>query len=125
MSADARILSSEIAQKIGVSLDTVIYRIKRMVKNGIIESFRPSLNAALLGYDWHIINLWLEPSADKRRKALISFLRTNDTIFFIFRLAEPNRLQFELMAKSPKNSGRFSWKLENILEKSSSSMKLY
>lgn len=102
LNTDARIPSSEVAQKIGVSLDTVIYRIKRMIKQGIVESFRPSLNISLLGYDWYIVNLWLEPSGDKRRKALISFLRDNDAIFFICRLAEPNRLQFELMAKSAK-----------------------
>ncbi len=50
ISEDARISMTELATKLKLSVDSVIYRIKKLISCGVIVGFRPIINYANLGY---------------------------------------------------------------------------
>ncbi|MBU0460578.1 MAG: Lrp/AsnC family transcriptional regulator [Nanoarchaeota archaeon] len=47
---DARMSTVNLASKLKLSVDTVIYRIKKLISAQIIQEFRPTINYAALGY---------------------------------------------------------------------------
>jgi len=55
---DARQSNSELARKVGLSKQGVDYRIKQMIKNGIILGFYPIINLPRLGYLYG--RIWLK-----------------------------------------------------------------
>lgn len=57
ISHNAKIPLVELGRKINLSGDTIKYRIKNMIKKGIIECFFANINSFLLGYSFYIINL--------------------------------------------------------------------
>ena len=74
--------ATDIAERIGVSSDTVHYRIKRLVSDGVITAFKTHLNRQLLGYQHNHVFLRFEQSPEKITK-LIKFLEDNPSVFFI------------------------------------------
>jgi DNA-binding Lrp family transcriptional regulator len=114
LESDGRLALTTIAKRTGLSADTVSYRLKRMIKEGVIESFRPVLDASLLSYDWYIINLLLYNTTDKRKNELINYLRDNPNVFFMAKSVEPNQLEFELMAKGTKEFRKILMKVRNL-----------
>jgi DNA-binding Lrp family transcriptional regulator len=52
---DARFSSRQIAKKVGVSVGTVLSRIKKMERDGIIKSYSAVLNHEKLGYELTVV----------------------------------------------------------------------
>ena len=52
---DARFSSRQIAKKVGVSVGTVLSRIKRMEREGIIKSYSALLDHERLGYELTVV----------------------------------------------------------------------
>ena len=52
---DSRISMIELSSKVNTSVDTVIYRIKKMIQFGLIVEFRPVINYAALGYSVYCV----------------------------------------------------------------------
>ena len=50
LAKNARISTISLSQKLNLSVDAVIYRIKKLISAGIIREFRPTINYAALGY---------------------------------------------------------------------------
>jgi len=48
---DARKPYKEIARKLGVSTSTIFFRVRNLIKSGVIKGFRLSLDLERLGYD--------------------------------------------------------------------------
>lgn len=57
MANNSRIPIIKIAEQVGLSADTVSYRIKAMIKQGIIEGFFAALNPYFLGFTAYMVNL--------------------------------------------------------------------
>lgn len=55
ISNDAKLSYSQIATKLGMSGETVKYRMNNLVKNKIITDFRPVLNYEALGYNMMVL----------------------------------------------------------------------
>jgi len=52
---DARISMVDLSARLGVSVDTAIYRIKKLIESGVIVEFRPVINYAALGYSVYCV----------------------------------------------------------------------
>jgi len=52
---DARLSSRQLARKIGVSVGTVLDRIKRMEQNGVIRGYSAMLDHEKLGYELTVV----------------------------------------------------------------------
>ena len=53
--ADARFSRRQVAKKIGVSVGTVLSRIKRMEENGLIKGYSVIMNHERLGYELTVV----------------------------------------------------------------------
>jgi DNA-binding Lrp family transcriptional regulator len=71
---DGRASLKEIAQKVGLSVDSVHKRIKELLRKGVME-ITTSLDPRKLGFQYSTINkIKLKASSDEEKKAFISFL---------------------------------------------------
>jgi len=67
----------EIANKTDLNIDTVRYRIAKMIKSGIIVSFIPAFNYAAMGLNFHVLLVSLPTLNSEKENTLISFLKNN------------------------------------------------
>jgi len=60
-----------------LNIDTVRYRIAKMIKSGIIVSFIPAFNYAAMGLNFHVLLVSLPTLNSEKENTLISFLKNN------------------------------------------------
>ncbi len=96
---DARCPTVQIAQKVGSSPDTVHYRIKRLIQEGVLIQMIAYLNREKLGYQHNQIFVGLYPEQTGIKK-LISFLNSFPECFFISSMVGGWDMQFGLDAKN-------------------------
>ncbi len=79
---DAQIPLYEIADKIKLSPDAVSYRIKNLVKSGVIQRFVPDIDLCKLNYLWYVVLLNI-PALDKRKEEKLNgfFLNDKNTVW--------------------------------------------
>jgi len=70
---NARIPLIELAEKIGCSSQSVNYRIKNLIKHGIIEAFRVNVDLPKLGLHKYKLEIFLKDH--KQRKAIWDYLK--------------------------------------------------
>lgn len=87
LAVNARLPLYELANKLGLSPKVIAYRIKNLIKNDVIQSFRVMLNNNIISYRWYKVHFWLKNVTKERRKQLEQFsiqhpniIYTNDTI---------------------------------------------
>lgn len=71
-----------IAHKLGISADTVKYRMKRLKQSGVIAGFVPVINYDLVDYNVYAILLSISGFSEKKEATLKEFLRTNKDILW-------------------------------------------
>ena len=78
LSKNARMPTIEIAKRLKLSPNTVQYRIRQLLQNGVINGFRPRLDVSLLGYDTYKVLIMLGNSS--KRRQLIQTLLTEPNV---------------------------------------------
>lgn len=74
---NARISNSEIAKKVGLSKQSVDYRINNMIKNRVILGFYPVIDNIKLGYTYGRILFKFQNLDEKTQKKLIEEIRSS------------------------------------------------
>ena len=74
LAVDARAPLIELAEKFGISSQSVNYRIKNLVKNGVIDALRVNLNLSKLGLQSFKVDIHLKDH--KFKKQIIDYLKT-------------------------------------------------
>ncbi len=72
---NARQSDSEIAKKVGLTRDSVRYRINKLVENGYINYFMTLLNSMKLGYDWYRTFFKFQNLTLEKEKEIIYYLK--------------------------------------------------
>ena len=72
---NARQSDSEIAKKVGLTRDSVRYRINKLVENGYINYFMTLLNSMKLGYDWYRTFFKFQNLTIEKEKEIIDYLK--------------------------------------------------
>lgn len=80
LSNNARASLVEIANKTNLSAKTINHRIKRMIKDKVILSFRALLNLDLLGIKYYKVHLTLKHTNKERYNRLLSYSKKNPNI---------------------------------------------
>ncbi len=86
ISENARRSSVEIAEKLGVSPNTVSMRIKNLKARGIIRGFKPLIHLENLGYGTYKTAIKFQNHTERREREIIDFLRKNIQVVAIIRL---------------------------------------
>jgi DNA-binding Lrp family transcriptional regulator len=71
----------ELAEKLGCSSQSVNYRIKNLVKSGVINSFRVDLNLSKLGLHKYKVDIYLKDH--KLKKPIIGYLKDKTYVEYI------------------------------------------
>ncbi len=79
---DASLPLQHIALKLGVSADTVKYRMKNLKQCGVIAGFVPVINYDLINYNVYAILLSISGFSEKKEATLKEFLRTNRDVLW-------------------------------------------
>jgi len=98
ISNDARIPTSDIAKKLNVTTDTIVNRIKKLIKKEIIKGFRISLDFSKLGYQWHKIDIDLKDH--KKLQSILEYLKDNPHFVAINKALGYVDLELEFILKN-------------------------
>lgn len=86
---NSRMTSVEIGQKLKISADTAVLRIKKLQKQGIISGFTLILDNEKINQLHYKILLYLNNSSEEKTNRLLSFIRNNNQVIaLISTLAE-------------------------------------
>ena len=83
---DARMKTVDIATKIRISPDAVMYRIRKMVEKGIIAFFTAWFDRRKLGYEYYKVLLWLQFMTKEDEERLIQYCEQHPNIVYINRV---------------------------------------
>lgn len=81
ISENARDTLIEIGKKSGLHPPVVKYRLKRMMKSGVIQGFRAGINAAKLGYSLYKIDIYLDDLS--KLPELVEFAKNQPSLAYI------------------------------------------
>jgi len=73
IAVNARIPLIELAEKLACSSQTVNYRLKNLIKSGVIQAFRVNLDLSKLGLQHFKVDIYLKEH--KQKKAIWNFLK--------------------------------------------------
>ena len=82
LDANARISLKELAQKVRLSKDTVLYRLKKLEKQEVILRYQAYLDHGKLGYMSARINIKLQYTTPEKEKEIIEFITAQPNVGF-------------------------------------------
>ncbi len=83
LAGNSREKSTAIAKKIGISPDAVNYRVRRLVKEGIIREFTAWFDARKLGYNYYKILITLQDADRGEEKRFVEYCLQNYTVVYL------------------------------------------
>ena len=92
--------NTKIGKTIGLSRDSIAYRINNLEKEGIIENYTIEINYKKLGYVAYSFAVKLQNVSQEIEEKIINFLVKNKKIVFIERTLSKYDLAFIILAKS-------------------------
>lgn len=122
ISQDARLPVTGISEKTGIPLHVVSYHLKNLMKNGIIEGFKPKINVNRLGYQWHLLLIQFQRATEERKRQFISFCKQYKKIYYVTNTVGLYNLMLDIHVKSAEE---FKEVLLELKDKFSDIIKLY
>ena len=98
LAVNARVPLIDLAEKLNCSSQTVNYRIKNLINEGIILVFRVGLDITKLGLQNSQIDIYLRDHTKK--KQIIDYIKHNPYVEYIMEAVGWCDIQFELMIKN-------------------------
>ncbi|MBI5390179.1 Lrp/AsnC family transcriptional regulator [Candidatus Woesearchaeota archaeon] len=75
LAANARMPLTQLSKRVGLSREVVDYRLKQLVKKGIVQSFCTETDVMRLGYTKYVVYLEIIGVDEKREAEIIDFVR--------------------------------------------------
>ncbi len=110
---NARMPVTEIARKIKTTATIVNYRIKKLLKQGVIQSFRIALDLEKLNYEFCKAFIYLKNINKEKLKRLINYCKENKNILNIVTLVGSWDVEIEFEVE---NFGKFHGLMKEIRE---------
>ncbi|MCX6667136.1 MAG: winged helix-turn-helix transcriptional regulator [Euryarchaeota archaeon] len=120
LSKDSRIPSSEIARKLNVTTDTIVNRIKKLIKKEVILGFRINLNFSKLGYQWYDIDIVLKDRL--KLQPILNYLKDNPNLVAIDKTLGYVDLELEFILK---NANQINQIMDDLATKFPDSIRNY
>jgi Lrp/AsnC family leucine-responsive transcriptional regulator len=99
LAKDARISTLEIARRLDITPNTVKYRIKKLVDNGIILCFRERIGIKKLGYQRNKVVLTLQNMTEEKTMKMMEFLKQNPNVVYVTEAVGCGDFEFEVDVK--------------------------
>jgi len=92
--------NTKIGKIVGLSRDSVAYRINNLEKEGVIENYTIEINYDELGYTAYSFAIKLQNVSQEAEEKIISFLTKNKKIVFLEKTLSKYDLAFIILTKS-------------------------
>jgi len=122
ISQNCRMPITEISEKTKLPLHVVNYHIKNMVKEKIIEGFKPKIDISKINQQWNLLLIQFQRTTEERKKEFIEFCRHNKKIYYVTNTIGPYNLLLDVYVDSAKE---FKEVLLELKDKFSDVIKLY
>lgn len=106
ISLNARLSSTEIAKKTSLTQRIVSYRMKELIKKGIISRFRLLLDVSKIGMSYYKSIIYVKDYTDKKKAALKEYCISQGNIFHFEQKIGPWMLEIELDAENYEAADR-------------------
>ncbi len=117
---NARMPIKEIAQRLDSTIPVVNYRIKKLMKSGVIQGFRTDVDWGMLGYQFFKADVYLRDY--KRRGNIINYVRENPNLVRIDKSVGISDLELEFHVQ---NLSQFHKIMKDIIAHFPKSIKNY
>jgi len=97
---NARVPISHIAKNVGLSKDTIKYRIRRMEKIGLILGYTAVINLNRLGYHWNILLLQTKFANIEQEAKFIEFLQSSKNVIKVMKCSGKWDYQLDVVFSS-------------------------
>ena len=97
---NARLGTTILAKKIGLSQEGVFYRLQRLEKKNIISGYMTLLNFGKLGYTGHAVYARFQNVNKEKKEQIFNELKQHDHIYWIAEFGGKYDIAFALMAKN-------------------------
>jgi len=97
---DARTPTTQIAKEIGVSSDTVQYRIKKLTGSKMIKRFMCWMDRKLLGYQHYKVLIRLQFATNEQKKKLIAYCNNHPNVIFFASIIGSWDMEIDMDARS-------------------------
>lgn len=98
-----------IAKKVGLSKDSVIYRINKLKEEGLIKQFHTLFDVGKLGFISFRLYLKLQNTSPEKENEIIEFLKKQDIIMWIVSIEGEYNLGMGILTKTIKEMNNL-WK---------------
>lgn len=98
ISANARIPITEVAKKLNLTVTVINYRIKKLIKLGVIQGFRTNIDISKLGYQYFKVDIDLKDY--KQIEEIINYIKFNPHLIYIDKSAGLADLELEFHVES-------------------------
>ncbi len=97
---NARAPYSELAKKVGLSKQGTEYKVRNLLKKGVVKGFYPVINVPKLGYFYCRLPLTLQNVNRDKRQEIIKYLIDHPKVFWLFQMQGPWDIFLVIWAKS-------------------------
>jgi len=111
IATNARAELQHVAQKVGLSPKAISYRMKNLIKRGVIQNFRAVFDVTVLGYDYFKIALSIGSLTKQKEHELFTWLQMHPNVVFITKPIGQADYEFEVQAKGREEF----WKIIDTL----------
>lgn len=119
---NARASIVEISEKTRLPLHVANYRLKSMMKNKIIEGFKPKINIGKLGYQWHLLLIQFQKITEKRKMEFVDFCKAHKKIYYVTNTIGVYNMMLDIHVE---NTEEFKEVLLELKENFSDIIKIY
>ncbi|MFH1587542.1 MAG: Lrp/AsnC family transcriptional regulator [Candidatus Diapherotrites archaeon] len=96
LSKGGRIPTTELAKVTGINGETIRYRLKKLVKAGVVLGFRALPDLKKVGYLKYVISLRLFSATAKRKRELAGFCREHPNVLFLVKCIGDHEIDLEI-----------------------------
>ena len=118
---DSRQSFSDLGKKIGLSKNSVKYRMDNLLKDGIIKKFHTVVDIGKLGYISFRIYIKLQNTSTEKEKEILNFLIDKDSVAWIVSIEGDYDIGALILTKSVKEMNdiwkEFTEKYTNFIDK--------
>jgi DNA-binding Lrp family transcriptional regulator len=119
---EARAPTAEIARKVKANPMVAAYRIKKMHKDGVIQSFRISLDLGKVGYEFCKAFIYLKDINKQKLDTFVNYCKSKENILNVVTCVGPWDLELEFEVESFEH---FHSEMKEIRERFSGIIKNY
>ena len=117
LNENARLTSKSIGASTNISREVADYRIKRLMKNGLISGYITIVNDQKLGYESYVLLLQLQNYTSDDEKRIIDFLKNHPSIKWVLKCSGEWDIQTTVVVKNKNHLAKVLDEIDNACGK--------